>query len=599
MIDDTRDIPGDAEAPTGSLTPRQDPDPAPTRVGRYRVLEALGEGGFGVVYRAEQSEPVRRQVALKVIKPGMDSRAVVSRFEAERQALALMAHPCVAKVLDGGTTDEGRPYFAMDLVKGEPITEHCDRQKLGVRARIELFIRVCEAVQHAHHKGVVHRDLKPSNVLIEYEDGKPTPKVIDFGVAKALHQPLTEATIFTGQGQMIGTPEYMSPEQAEMSGTDIDTRSDVYSLGVLLYELLTGSRPFDSEQFRKAALFEIQRIIREVDPPKPSTRLSTAAEAESAADSRATEVRSLSGVLRRDLDWVCMKCLEKDRERRYDTANALAVDLRRFLSDQPIIAGPPSATYRLSKFVRRNRAGVVAASVVAAALLTGLGGTTWGLLEANEQRRLAVLAQRREAAQRMDAEAARTAIRSRDNLLEDKPLMQTAVLQKLADIKFADGWNELDALDEIIGAQEEVLTIRRVQLGNKHLDTLASINNMGALLKFQGRLPEAEPYFREALETSRRVLGDEHPETLNSIGNTAALLESQGKLTEALELLVPGVRTAEASLPERHPLIPALREKVARVARALHEDEPDAGYDAMAEEWEAKLEQPEPDGPDD
>ncbi|MEO0483161.1 MAG: serine/threonine-protein kinase, partial [Planctomycetota bacterium] len=361
----TDDLPHDPHDGRPSL------DDAPARVGRYRILEPLGEGGFGVVYRAEQAEPVRRQVALKVIKPGMDSKAVVSRFEAERQALALMDHPCVAKIYDGGVTDEGRPYFAMELVKGEPITTHCDRQRLGVRARIELFIRVCEAIQHAHHKGVVHRDLKPSNILVEYESGKATPKVIDFGVAKALHQRLTEATIFTGQGQMIGTPEYMSPEQAEMSGADIDTRSDVYSLGVLLYELLTGVRPFDSESLRQAALAEIQRIIREVDPPKPSTRLSTAAEAESVAASRNTEVRSLSGVLRRDLDWVCMKCLEKDRERRYDTANALAEDLRRFLSDEPVAAGPPSASYRLRKFVRRNRSGVLATGAVVAVAVTG------------------------------------------------------------------------------------------------------------------------------------------------------------------------------------------------------------------------------------
>ncbi|MEO0588846.1 MAG: serine/threonine-protein kinase, partial [Planctomycetota bacterium] len=316
MSEDTAHIVGDQNTPTRPMA--QHGSPAPSYVGRYRILEPLGEGGFGLVYRAEQAEPVRRQVALKVIKPGMDSKAVVSRFDAERQALALMDHPSVAKVYDGGVTDEGRPFFAMELVKGEPITTHCDRQKLGVRARVELFIRVCEAIQHAHHKGVVHRDLKPSNILVEYKDGNATPKVIDFGVAKALHQRLTEATIFTGQGQMIGTPEYMSPEQAEMSGTDIDTRSDVYSLGVLLYELLTGVRPFEAQTLRRVALAEVQRIIREVDPPRPSTRLSAQADqAATIAATRRTEVKGLSGTLRRDLDWVIMKCLEKDRMRRY------------------------------------------------------------------------------------------------------------------------------------------------------------------------------------------------------------------------------------------------------------------------------------------
>ncbi|MEM7621942.1 MAG: serine/threonine-protein kinase [Planctomycetota bacterium] len=359
---------------------------APARIDRYRILEPLGEGGFGVVYRAEQAEPVRREVALKVIKPGMDSKSVIARFEAERQALALMNHAGVAKVFDGGATEEGRPYFAMELVRGEPITVHCDRQKLGVRERVELMIRVCEAVQHAHNKGVIHRDLKPSNVLVGYEGGVAAPKVIDFGVAKALHQKLTEATIFTQQGQLIGTPEYMSPEQAEMSGTDIDTRSDVYSLGVLLYELLTGVRPFDGETLRRAALVEIQRIIRDVDPPKPSTRLSGSADAESIAVSRGTEVRSLSGVLRRDLDWVCMRCLEKDRERRYDTANALAEELRRFLGDQPVLAGPPSAAYRVRKFVSRRRGAVVTGLAVLGITVAGTTATAVSAIRAESAR---------------------------------------------------------------------------------------------------------------------------------------------------------------------------------------------------------------------
>ena len=293
------------------------------RVGRYTVRRSLGEGGMGVVYEAEQDEPVRRRVALKVIKPGMDSRAVVARFEAERQALALMDHPCVAKVIDGGVTDHGLPYFAMELVKGLPITEHCDRNKLSLGERLGLFIRVCEAVQHAHAKGVIHRDLKPSNILIEYEGDAAVPKVIDFGVAKALSQSLTEATIFTQHGQLVGTPEYMSPEQAEMGAQDIDTRADVYSLGVMLYELLTGARPFEPDTLRRAALGEIQRIIREVEPERPSTRLSSLRSAadgstrvSEVAERRRSQISALTSALRRDLDRVAMKCLEKDRSPR-------------------------------------------------------------------------------------------------------------------------------------------------------------------------------------------------------------------------------------------------------------------------------------------
>jgi serine/threonine protein kinase len=384
------------DTPTASeLISGDDRGRPPETIGPYRLRSTLGEGGFGIVYLAEQTGPVRRRVALKVIKPGMDSRAVIARFEAERQALAMMDHPCVATVLDAGATDRGLPYFVMELVEGEPITSFCDRHRLSVRDRVELFIRICDAVQHAHTKGVIHRDIKPSNILVTYDgDGRAQPKVIDFGVAKALHQPLTEATVFTQQGQLVGTPEYMSPEQAEMSATGIDTRADVYSLGVLLYELLTGLRPFD---LQRAALAEMQRVIRETEPPKPSTRLSTlvgsAAHAEAItriANARHTDARSLPRSLRGDLDWVIMRCLEKDRERRYDTANALGMELRRYLEDEPVLAGPPSAGYRIGKFVKRNRAGVVSAIALSVALLLGLIGTTLALLEANHQRRLAI-----------------------------------------------------------------------------------------------------------------------------------------------------------------------------------------------------------------
>ncbi|MCA9271686.1 MAG: protein kinase [Phycisphaerales bacterium] len=350
-------------------------------IGHYKLLGVLGEGGFGVVYEAEQIEPVRRRVALKLIKPGMDSAAVVARFEAERQALAVMDHPCIAKVLDGGVAgpDFGnRPYFVMELVKGVPITEHCDTQQLTIDERCELFIRVCEAVQHAHTKGVVHRDLKPSNVLVSYSDeGHAVPKVIDFGVAKALNQRLSEKTIYTERGQLIGTPEYMSPEQAEMSEQDIDTRADVYSLGVLLYELLTGVLPFDRATLREAAFNEIQRIIRETDPPRPSTRLSTLLSAgknsrqiEQIVKTRKADLRSLTGVLRQDLDWVIMRSLEKDRDRRYQTATAMGDELRRYIEGEPVKAGPPNAIYRMEKFYKRNRVGVIVVSVGAIVILS-------------------------------------------------------------------------------------------------------------------------------------------------------------------------------------------------------------------------------------
>ena len=395
--------------PSGPLSGHYPPG---HRLHHFTVRQMLGEGGFGVVYQAEQIEPVRRMVALKVIKPGMDSHAVIARFEAERQALALMDHPCVAKVYDGGLTPEGRPYFAMEYIKGLPITEHCDRHRLSLNQRLELFIRVCEAVQHAHTKGVVHRDLKPSNILVEYEDSKSTPKIIDFGVAKALNQRLTEATIFTEQGHLIGTPEYMSPEQAEMSGQDIDTRSDIYSLGVVLYELLTGSRPFEPDTLRQAGLAEIQRIIREIEPQKPSTRLSSLASrpgdpsnATRVAQSRRTELRSLQGILRRDLDWVAMKCLEKDRERRYDTANALAMELRRYLENEPVLAGPPSLSYRAGKFIKRNRTGVTAAVFTAAALLVAtVVSVAFGIMATRERDRAEQLLSERDTALARESE---------------------------------------------------------------------------------------------------------------------------------------------------------------------------------------------------
>lgn len=341
-----------------------------TVIGRYKLLEKIGEGGFGVVYMADQNKPISRRVALKIIKLGMDTKEVIARFEAERQALAMMEHPNIAKVLDAGATDTGRPYFVMELVKGIPITEYCDNNNLDTKQRLELFINVCKAIQHAHQKGIIHRDIKPSNVLITLHDGRPVPKVIDFGIAKATGQRLTEKTLFTRFAQMVGTPEYMSPEQAEFSGLDVDTRSDIYSLGVLLYQLLTGVTPFDGEKLREAGYAEMQRIIREDDPDKPSTRLSTMGEAlTDVAKHRRVAPEALRKIIRGDLDWIVMKTLEKDRTRRYETASELATDIERHLSDELVLAGPPSTVYRLRKFVRRNRVAVMTGLLIAAALL--------------------------------------------------------------------------------------------------------------------------------------------------------------------------------------------------------------------------------------
>jgi eukaryotic-like serine/threonine-protein kinase len=355
-----------------------------TIIGPYKLLEQIGEGGMGAVFVAVQAPPMERKVALKIIKPGMDSREVLARFEAERQALALMDHPNIAKVLDGGTTAAGRPYFVMELVKGTPITEYCDRDKLTTKARLDLFVSLCHGVQHAHQKGVIHRDLKPGNVLVEVHDVTPVPKIIDFGVAKAIGRHLTEQSLHTGLSQMLGTPLYMSPEQAGQSSLDVDTRSDIYSLGVLLYELLTGHTPFDEETLRTAGPDDLRRIICEVDPPYPSARVSTlqAAELSTISDRRRVESRKLSLQLRGDLDWIVMKALEKDRTRRYETANDLAADVQRYLADEPVQACSPSAWYRFTKFARRNRPALVTSALVALALIAGTGAAVWQAIRA-------------------------------------------------------------------------------------------------------------------------------------------------------------------------------------------------------------------------
>lgn len=370
-------------------------------LGEYKLLEEIGEGGFGTVWMAEQRKPLKRLVALKLIKTGMDTQQVIARFEVERQALAMMDHPNIAKVYDAGTTMSGRPFFVMELVRGIPVAEYCDREHLPTEARLDLFESVCRALQHAHQKGVIHRDIKPSNVLITMHDGVPVAKVIDFGIAKAIDQELTERTLFTEFRQMIGTPAYMSPEQAEMSGLDIDTRADIYSLGVLLYELLTGTTPFDVNSLLQVGYEEMLRTIREDEPPKPSTRISTLGkDAQSVAERQRTDVRGLGIKLRGDLDWIAMKCLEKDRRRRYQTANALAEDVRRHRYREPVAAGPPSRVYRLRKFVQRHRKSAVAIAILFCTLVIGVTGSTSGM----------VWAQREEARVRAQSMRASTAL---------------------------------------------------------------------------------------------------------------------------------------------------------------------------------------------
>ncbi len=377
-----------------------------TRVGRYKLTEKIGEGGWGVVYLAEQEEPVRRSVALKIIKLGMETRSVIARFEAERQALAMMDHPNIARVYDAGATDRGPPFFVMELVRGVRITQYCDDHRLGLDQRLDLFIQVCHAIQHAHQKGIIHGDIKPSNIMVSLQDGKAVPKVIDFGIAKATEARLTDRLLFTAYAQLIGTPAYMSPEQADYHGTDTDTRSDIYSLGVVLYELLTGTTPFEPKRLLESGLDELRRILRVQEPPRPSVRLRALPVPERArlAETRGVEAHRLPSLLQGDLDWIVMKALEKDRSRRYETANGLAMDIQRHLNNEPVVARPPSRLYRFRKLVRRNRGVFAAGAAVAAALVSGLGTSTWLFLREREALQRALAAEQQQARLRLEAE---------------------------------------------------------------------------------------------------------------------------------------------------------------------------------------------------
>jgi serine/threonine protein kinase/tetratricopeptide (TPR) repeat protein len=488
-------------------------------IANYRVLQKVGEGGMGEVYEAEQTKPVRRRVALKVIKWGMDTKEVLARFESERQALALMNHPNIARVFEAGTTDSGRPYFAMEYVKGVPITEYCDTHRLSTDERLNLFIEVCEGVQHAHQRGVIHRDMKPSNVLVTIRDDKAVPKIIDFGVAKATSQRLTERTVFTELGQWIGTPEYMSPEQAEMTGLDIDTRTDVYSLGVVLYELLVGAQPFDSTTLRKAGFDEMRRRIREDEPQRPSTRVSSlGGDSEVAAQRRRTNPANLARELKGDLDWIVMKALEKDRTRRYSTPMDLSEDVRRHLRNEAVVASPPSAVYRLGKFVRRNRVAVAAALLVIAALILGIVGTSVGLVQA-----------------RREADASRQVVRLVSGIL--------------GGMDPGSAYGHAQSIDEVL--DRGVARIDRELVGQPLVRApLKSI--VGRVYLGLGELDRSGPLLAEALELRLSELDENHPEvaeSLNSLGNQQLNI---GHFQEAHDLFARAVTAYEATLGPDH-----------------------------------------------
>lgn len=510
--------------------------------GRFVLEQKLGEGGMGEVWAGKQTEPVKRRVALKLIKAGMDTRSVIQRFEQERQALAMMDHPNISKVLDGGITADRRPYFVMELVNGLPLTKFCDDAKLGIRERLELFVPICQAVQHAHQKGIVHRDLKPGNILVSIIDGKPVPKVIDFGVAKATSGRLTDESLSTQFGAVVGTLEYMAPEQAGFSGEDIDTRADIYSLGVILYELLTGLRPFDKKRLKQAAVDEMIRIIREEEPSKPSTRLSSDESLPSIAAFRHIEPRKLTALLRGELDWVVMKCLEKHRDRRYETANGLARDIQRYLADEVVEARPPSAGYRFMKFVRRHKGQVTAAAIILMTLIGGVLGTTWGLIEARQQRDEAESARTKETEQRRQAEEQRDRATTAETLAKSE---RDRANQEASRATAFNGFVEqmfLSVDPEAKGSREATvleLVNKASEMADKTLANQPQVEAavrtlLGRTLNSLGKTPEAIRQLERALAIRKNGIDANayaHFETMQAMGSSHF---AKGNYKEAL-----------------------------------------------------------------
>ena len=557
-----------------------------TMIGPYKLLQQIGEGGMGAVYMAEQTHPVQRKVALKLIKPGLDNRQVIARFEAERQALALMDHPNIAKVLDAGTTEAGQPYFVMELVHGVPITKYCDEHRLTPRQRLELFVPVCHAIQHAHQKGIIHRDIKPSNVLIAQYDGKPVPKVIDFGVAKATGSKLTESTMFTEFGSIVGTLEYMSPEQAERNQFDIDTRSDIYSLGVLLYELLTGSTPLDKKRLKSAAILELLRIIKEDEPQKPSTRLSTTDELPSIAANRSLEPKKLSGLVRGELDWIVMKALEKDRDRRYETANGFAMDVQRYLADESVLACPPSAVDRLRKLIRRNKGPVLAGTLVLLALVGGITGTTIGLIEARRERDAAevargqaVQAQRNEA-QRAEGERqakqAALAAAEAEKLARQAEVEQRQIAEaneKTANEREAETRAVLDFVqNKVIAAArpegqegglgynvtlrqalESALPFVEESFSDQPLIEAHLRMTLGESFEYLGEARIANEQYQAAQAIYVKELGPGHHDTISTTYKLASSYDALGRGDDALKLSQEILRARQTTLGVDHP----------------------------------------------
>jgi len=545
------------------------------RIGRYKLLSVLGEGGMGIVYLAEQKQPIRRQVALKVIKPGMDSKRVIARFEAERQALALLDHPNIAHVYNAGTTENGRPYFVMEYVKGLSITEHCDRHKLTIEDRLNLFRQVCNAVHHAHQKGIIHRDIKPSNILVSLQADQALPKIIDFGVAKALAQPLTERTLVTEQGQLFGTPEYMSPEQADMANEDIDTRSDIYSLGVLLYVLLTGVLPFDSTTFREGGIEHIRQVIRETDPKTPSTRLSSLGEeAEKVAQSRRTEVATLAKCLHKELEWIPLKAMRKERTERYRSSSELADDIENYLKGDPLIAGPLTAAYRLKKFLRRHKAVVTGIAAVFAVLIAGVVVSmlfAFGQARARAEAQLIAdflendvlgSASRAKVGEATVSYVLDAASKSLEGKFKDKPLIEASIRYKLA-------WTYRHIGEPNQAEQHFLHAIRiyRQHYGEEHPATLRAKDDIGFVYEDQGRYHDMERLWTKNLKFRQHVFGvEQQVGTMNAL---AATYWHLGKYKEAELLFEKILQLVRRELGEENVwLLPFIRCNLARVYAA-------------------------------